>query len=782
MQSLRNGDWIITDEITPGYPNNNIGRHDFLYSVGSKEINSSLIISEILPSNEGNVIIDGNLYGYIEVTNTGDSDINLKDYYLTNDDKILYKYKFEDVVLKPNSSYVVYENDSNLFKIKHKKGTVYLTCKDGIVDTVSYESLSNGLAYIKFEDIWYQSADISPGDLNTTNGKINYINKLDVVPNGLIISEIMSSNNTYLPQNGNKFYDWIELYNNSDTDINLKDYYLSNNKDDNKMYKLPDRIIKTHEYFILMASGDVSLSNDYLHTNFKLSSDEGLVLFNGDIIVDSLFIHNIPKGYSYGRSLANGHYYFQVPTPNYANDENGIREFSNLPIFSKDGGVYNNIERLELELSGNGDIYYILDGSIPTNTSYKYTAPIELTKTTIVRSVLYENDKRNSEVVTNSYIINENHTLPVLSLTLNNNELNRIKRNIWGKEVVNTYVEFYEKNSSFSIAGGIKLFGGESRSYNKKSYTLKFNNNYDGKLNYKVFDDKNITSFNSLVLRSGSQEQSTSMLRDEFISSMATKYTDVDAQSYKPVVLYINASYEGVYYIREKINSSFIENNHNVEGLTNMINAFNYETEEGSSDVFWKLRNYSNNHDLSTDEAYNYIDSILDIDNFIDYYIIQYTICNYDLQNIRMYNNPNVNNGKIRMILYDTDYGLRTDTGAYFMDYMLDPYFLNPKPDTSTLKGLLTNTKFRKRFVERMSYFMKNVWNEKNINETFDEIYNSIDKEMERNASRWGYSYNTFVSSAKSVREEALRKVNKMPKYAKTYFGLSNEEYNEYFG
>ena len=781
MSRKDNGEWMITEDITPGYPNNSTGRHDFLYSIGNKDIDRSLIISEVLPSNEGNVLIDGNLYGYIEVTNTGESSINLKEYYLTNDEKILYKYRFEDVVLEPNTSYVVYENDSNLFKIKHKKGTLYLTCKDGIVDKVSYEGLPNGLAYIKFEDTWYQSSDISPGELNNTSGKIRFIDHLDKTPNDLIISEIMSSNNSYLPQNGNVYYDWIELYNNSNADINIKDYYLSNNKDDKRMFKFPDRIVKSHDYLVIMASGNVSLSNNYLHTNFKLSSLEGLVLFKGDTIVDSLFIHNVPKGYSYGRSLSGGHYYYQIPTPNYHNSDNGVREFSNLPTFSKEGGVYNNTS-LILELSGNGDIYYTLDGSTPSNMSTKYTTPINLTKTTIVKAISYENGKKNSDVVTNSYIINENHNLPVLSLDLNNNDLNRIKRNPWGKETINTHVEFFEKDSSFSINAGIKLFGGESRTYNKKSYTLKFNNNYDGKLNYKVFNDKNISTFNSLVLRSGSQEQSTSMIRDEFISSMVTKYTDVDAQSYKPVVLYINASYEGVYFIREKINSSFIENNHNVDGPTNMINAFNYETEEGSSDAFWNLRNYSNSHDLSTDEAYNYVDSILDIDNFIDYYIIQYTICNYDLQNIRMYNNPNINKGKIRMILYDTDFGLRTDTGAYFMDYMLDPYFLNPRPDTSTLRGLLKNPKFRKKFVERMSYFMKNVWNEKNINETYDEIYNSIEKEMERNALRWGYDYNTFKNSAKRVKEEALRKVNKMPKYTKSYFGLSNEEYNEYFG
>ena len=562
MSRKENGEWIITDEVTPGYSNNTKGRENFLFYRNSEIADPPLVISEILPSNEGNVLIDGNLYGYIEVTNVSEKDINLKDYYLTNEDKILYKYRFDDIVLKPNTSYVIYENDENLFKIKHKNSTIYLTDRNGIVETATYESLSNGLAYIKFGDIWYQSSDISPGQPNNVEGKYSFMKNIDKAPEDIIISEVMSSNNSYFSQNGNKFYDWIELYNNSDTDINLKDYYLSNDKSDNRMYNLPDKILKAHEYFVVMASGDVSLSGTYLHANFRLSSLEGLILFKKDKIVDSLFIHNIPKGCSYGRDHNFGHYYYKTPTPSYNNDENGIGEFSKAPVFSKAGGIYDDVETLEIELSGNGNIYYTLDGSTPNNNSTKYTEPIKLTKTTIVKSVSYEDNKVNSEVVTNSYIINEHHTLPVMSLSLDINELNKLKRNIWGKQVINTHVEFYEKNSSFSISGGLKLFGGQSRTLSKKSYDLKFNSDYDGKLNYKVFDDKDIYSFNSLILRSGSQEQTASMFKDEFISSMAIKYMDLDAQDYKPIVLYINTSYEGIYFIREKINSSFIENNH----------------------------------------------------------------------------------------------------------------------------------------------------------------------------------------------------------------------------
>ena len=68
--------------------------------------------------------------------------------------------------------------------------------------------------------------------------------------NSLIITEIMSSNDgTYVDENGN-LYDWIELYNGTEKDINLKNYGLS---DDSKKVKclLPEKTIKSKEYLVV---------------------------------------------------------------------------------------------------------------------------------------------------------------------------------------------------------------------------------------------------------------------------------------------------------------------------------------------------------------------------------------------------------------------------------------------------------------------------------------------------------------------------------------------------
>ena len=105
----------------------------------------------------------------------------------------------------------------------------------------------------------------------------------------------MNNNNSYLPSNNNEYYDWIELYNNSNEDINLSDYYLSNSDSNLKMYNLPDLILKPHDYLVLMCSSNELLSDEnYYHTNFKIGDDTGLYLSKNSKIPVQLIKQEIP--------------------------------------------------------------------------------------------------------------------------------------------------------------------------------------------------------------------------------------------------------------------------------------------------------------------------------------------------------------------------------------------------------------------------------------------------------------------------------------------------------
>lgn len=779
MSLNEKGEFFITTDITPGYSNDSNGRESYLNSL--KKINNELIITEILPNNRGSYLYDNDLPSYIELKNISDNTINLNEYSLSNDISKPFLWNLPDYELKAGEVYLIYadalDNDNHAsFDLKKQKGSVYLSHKNKIIDEVIYDNIPNGMAYILNDDKFVVSSNISPGYNNDDAGINNYMSNYDLMPNDLVISEVMTTNNKFLAQNGGKYYSWIELYNNTEKDINLKDYFLSTEKDNPKMYALPNVVLKKNSYYILITSGDENLSNKtYKHANFKLSNMEGLYLYHNNTIVDSLFISDLSTNYSYGRGSKYGHYYFDKPTPNTINNS-GFIKLALAPEFSIEAGKYDNVDKLEIELSGNGTIYYTLDGSTPTLDSKVYSSPIILNKTATIKAIVYQG-KQKSLITTHTYIINENHTLPVLSLTIKDSDLKKLDTNFMSESTYPVHAELLDNNSKFSVDCGIKVFGGESRMLQKKSYSLKFSSKYGVKsLKYKIFDNRSAVSYDTLVLRSGSQDMNGTMFKDELVTSIIDDYSTLDVQANKPIILYVNDKYYGIYYIREKIDSEFIKNHYNVNTQNTNIVRIDYDVTSGSSSDLKKLNNFVSTHDMSDNNNYQKVKDMLDINSYLDLWIAKLFTGDYDVRNIRYFNDSNIDNGKLKLIAYDFDFAFYSYPANYFT-WMTTPggmgYY---KIDNNLMIQLLKNKQFRMDFIERLSYNLNNVWNDNNIKNNYDEYYNLIKKEIKRDRDRWKFSYSKWENDCDSVKTFLMNRRKKIISQAKNFFGLSDKE------
>ena len=776
------GNWFKTSEITPGFDNNTEGRNKYLESLKTTE--DYLIINEFLPNNKGNFNVNGNFLSYIEVKNTGNETINLKEYFLSNDTSEPFSWQLPDVPLKSNEVYLFYttelDNVNNTdFKLNKNSGTIILSKNNKIVEQVDYTNVTGGYAYIKNNGTFYEGINISPGYDNSDIEKFNKEYRSN--PKDLIINEVMTSNNTYLPQNGGNYYDWIELYNNSDKSIKLSDYTITTDVDNINLYKLEDKELKPREYYILMASGNVNNSNSkYKHTNFKVSPTESLYLYKNGELIDSVFVSSVPKEYSYGRNK-DGFYYFKTPTPGKANGS-GISAIAYTPTFDTKPGIYNDIDELKVEITGSGTIYYTLDGSEPTTSSKVYDSPIVLSKTTVVRIINYEKGKKTSEIVTASYIINENHTLPVLSIGITPNNFNRVLNAGGSSLTLPAHAELFESDGTFTIDCGLKLFGGSTRYIPKKSFALKFSSKYgDSSLEYKVFDNREATNYKALVIRSGSQDGQYSMIRDELATSIMDDYGTVDVQAYKPVILYVNGKYWGIYYLREKVDEDYIENNYNVDGSYSNILRIDGEVKYGTRDFYTKLLNFVKNNDMTTNENYNKVKEMLDIENYIDFWIGELYTTNNDIVNQRYFNNTMLDDGKIKMIFYDFDFAFY-NYGFNYLSWMLNPDGMGEYGyDNTLLIRLLQNKEFKQLFLERLSYNMNNVWTDSNVLNRFNELKELIEPEMPRNQERWGYTMTTWYNELEKLENYIKKRRSFMLNSVKWYFGLSSKEMEKYF-
>ncbi len=144
----------------------------------------------------------------------------------------------------------------------------------------------------------------------------------------VVINELMASNLTTVQDNYGEFDDWIELFNNTDTDFDLSGYFLSDNPANLDKWEMPEgTIIPANGYAIFWADEDSAQGPN--HCNFKLSaSGELLMLLDPQQeIIDSVHFGPQLTDMSYAR-VPNGigNFVIKVPTFNASNSSLSIIE------------------------------------------------------------------------------------------------------------------------------------------------------------------------------------------------------------------------------------------------------------------------------------------------------------------------------------------------------------------------------------------------------------------------------------------------------------------------
>jgi hypothetical protein len=266
------------------------------------------------------------------------------------------------------------------------------------------------------------------------------------------------------------------------------------------------------------------------------------------------------------------------------------------------------------------------------------------------------------------------------------------------------------------------------------------------------------------------------------MTSIVDKYTDIDTQAYKTVVLYVNGEYYGVYDIREKVDAEFISNHYNVSEEGTNILRIDSDIKAGTAQNYYDLLSYIRNHNLSNQTYYDYVKEKIDIDNMVDYWIAELWPANWDTLNVRYFQNPNIDNNKWKFIYYDLDTGMHNIEHNYYL-YMTDPAGMSSfGHSTELLRNLMKSSEFKKTFLEHLSYQLTHVWTTDNVLKRIDEIYNNIYKEMPRDKERWNLSMSDWEKEVESLREFARKRPKYLLSTTKSFFNLSNSDMEKYFG
>ncbi len=211
--------------------------------------------------------------------------------------------------------------------------------------------------------------------------------------------------------------DWIELYNEGDTAVNVTGMYLTDDLANPRKWRIPapdvrGTIIAAKGYLLIWADGTDKRPG--LHANFGLSADgEDIGLFDADgaTLVDSVTFGQQTADVSYGRfpDGAEQWRYMGMTTPGASNKrayEGIVAEVE----FSHTRGFYDNAFNLRLTTATPGaTIYYTVDGSDPVakngvGLGAQYVSAIPITTTTCVRAAAVKVGWLGSVTVSASYL------------------------------------------------------------------------------------------------------------------------------------------------------------------------------------------------------------------------------------------------------------------------------------------------------------------------------------------------------------------------------------------
>ena len=566
----------------------------------------------------------------------------------------------------------------------------------------------------------------------------------------LYINEFLASNSTTnVDSDFSAFSDWIEIYNAEDFDVDLSGYFLTDDLTNPEKWQIPQGVqIPPKSYLVFWADKE-DIADSCLHTNFKISAggeEIGLYSKTGGLI-DSKTFGGQATDVSCGRKPDgnSGWLYFSQPTPGTANTTTGYPSltFSSTPEFSHQGGMYGSPLQLTLSSTpSNAPIYYTTDGSRPGENSLQYSSPIPINDITVIRARVFETGKLPGNIITHSFIINSSVELPVFSIVTNpgflwgeemgiyvDGDLER--RKDWERPV---HIEFFDipNNSGFITEADIRLFGNTAYLLPQKSLSVFPKNT----LNYQLFSAKDIATFESFILRSSSDDWNNTMFRDAMIQSLIPGHLVIGYQAYRPSVVYLNGEYFGIHNIREKYNKNYLASNYGVapdnidllalSGYSGAIYVL-----EGDADHFNAMMDFIVNNDMAIDENYGYVKTQMDVDDFIDWCIIQNYTKNHSWKhNIKAWR-PKTADGKWRWLVYDTDRGYVSPDDTLIVGfYENEPRF----------RHLYNNTDFKNEFLQRYSGHINITFGNDRACGVIDSLQADIVAEMPNHILRWADS------------------------------------------
>lgn len=401
-------------------------------------------------------------------------------------------------------------------------------------------------------------------------------------------------------------------------------------------------------------------------------------------------------------------------------EDDPVEEVGSPPgMFSHQRGLYTDPFTLSLQSPVvEGVLRYTLDGSDPMGAGGAiWSEPLEIAHTTILRVAVTENGAQVLPVQTQTYLFPADvvhqsrpegwpeqwwvadggypadyemdpdiyesadyaadfpavfERLPVVSLVVDPDDL-------FGEAGIHEHptssgsdwerpasLEILEADQSIGVRCGVRVQGGAGRRPErspKKSFRVVFRSEYGpGRLEYPLYEDSEVTRFDTLVLRAGYNRTWTHYQHPQRIRSQYTRErygSELQrrmghlAPDLRPAHLFLNGVYWGLYDVEERPDAAFMADH--LGGDEADYDAINSGAVSGGDLVAWDALFEAARQDLSDDAAYASVAEKLEIDGFIDYMMLNFYLGNNDWPIKNWWAGRSRDGGRFQFFSWDTE-------------------------------------------------------------------------------------------------------------------------------
>ena len=195
-----------------------------------------------------------------------------------------------------------------------------------------------------------------------------------------------------------------------------------------------------------------------------------------------------------------------------------------------------------------------------------------------------------------------------------------------------------------------------------------------------------------------------------------------------------------------------------------------------SSDEYNSLNqfyNFCKNNSLASDENYAYAKTVLDMESFADWIILQAYIKNIDIyENVRFYQSSV--DGLWRLALSDLDMGFMS-SGSGFEE--LQQTFHHGL----MIRSLMANDEFKALMAERLAFWLSGPLSDENMIATIDRLAQGIRSETDNEQQRWGTPVSGWEAVVNDMKRYCTGHAERMKNDFCNVAGMYRSQLDEYF-